>query len=185
MATTPDKPAPARPQKAAPKRKKPKAKAAKKPPHRPPHVPTDQTRAVVQALAASGHTHDEICAYLKSMAGVKDCGTREALKKHYPTELKLSKMHQNLMVRQGLYRQAVGAPSEYDTAGNKLREEVKPNVTAQIFWGKCQAGWVEPQKHEHSGPEGKPIPVNISTLTDSQLEQLIARLEPKVGTPGR
>ena len=179
MATTPDKPAPARPPKAAPKKKRRKAKAKgpKKPPHRPPHVPTPESRAVVQALAASGHTHLEIAGYLQGMMRI-NCG-KSSLEKHYKTELGLSKMHQNLMVRQGLYRQAVGAPAEFSPAGEKLREEVKPNVTAQIFWSKCQAGWVEPQRHEHSGPEGQPIPVNISSLTTRQLEQLKSRLTGK------
>lgn len=174
MATTPKKPAPKG-------RKKPaQRKAPKKPPHGPPHVPTAETRAAVQALAANGSTHKEITDYLSKMMAAR-CASEHTLRKHYATELGLAKTHQRLMVSQGLYRKAVGAPATFDKQGNKLRDEVKPEVTAQIFWLKCQANWVEPQKHEHSGPEGKPIPVNISSLTDSQLDQLIARLETKVG----
>lgn len=172
MATTPTKPAPNKGRK-EPARKKAKAKKA---PHRPPHVPTEQTRAAVQALAAMGTGQVEIANYLSKMMGVP-CASDTTLRKHYPVELGLAKTHQKLMVSQGLYRQATGAPATYDATGNKVRDEVKPNITAQIFWLKCQAGWVEPQKHEHSGPEGKPIPVNISSLTDAQIEQLLKRLK--------
>ncbi len=181
MATTPEKPAPAQPAKAT-RKKKPKRAKAKRPPNRPPHVPTDATREVVRALAATGATQAEIAAYLRGMMGIKDCGSKETLAKHYPIELSLSKMHQNLMVRQGLYRQAVGAPADYDKDHNKLREELKPNVTAQIFWLKAQAGWKDNQTVTID-PDQKPIPVSVDSLSDRQLDELEARLLGKLKKP--
>ena len=138
----------------AKKTKTKKPKRAKKPPHGPPHVPTPETRAAVQALSAAGETQAQICEYLTKMMHVK-CGSKHTLEKHYRTELDLSKTHQKLMVSQGLYRKAVGTPATYDKDGNKIRDEVKPEVVAQIFWLKTQAGWVEPSRYGGGGGDEK------------------------------
>ncbi len=129
---------------------KPRKKRRAKKQRGEPHVPTEATRAAVQALAAAGEKQDQICEYLTKMMHVK-CGSKHTLEKHYRTELDLAKTHQKLMVSQGLYRKAVGTPATYDKDGNKIRDEVKPEVTAQIFWLKCQGGWVEPSRFGNSG----------------------------------
>lgn len=134
--------------------KKPKKPAPKK--HKPakndPHVPTPETRAAVQAMAASGETHKQIADYLTHFMKV-GCGSDNTLRKHYAQELNLGKTHQKLMVSQGLFRKAVGAPAVFDAKGNKVRDEVKPEVTAQIFWLKCQANWVEPSRYTNTSDE--------------------------------
>ena len=128
-----------------------------------PHVPTPETRAAVQALVAVGEKQDQICEYLTKMMHVK-CGSKHTLEKHYRTELDLAKTHQKLMVSQGLYRKAVGTPATYDKDGNKIRDEVKPEVTAQIFWLKCQGGWVEPSRWGNGDSAGADKGLSLEEL---------------------
>lgn len=119
-----------------------------KPAHRPPHEPTQELREIVQALAALGITHDQIVEYMKFRGfGVR---SKFALTSHYAAELSSAKTHKVLMVSQGLYKKAVGAPAEFDEANNKIREEIKAEVTAQIFWLKAQAKWQEPSRFSGS-----------------------------------
>ena len=130
--------------------KKPKSK---NPPHRPPHVPTPESRAAVQALTALGTTQEQICEYLSKFMKLP-LASENSLRKHYATEIGLAKTHQVLMVSQGLYRKAVGAPASFDERGNKTRDEIKPEVTAQIFWLKCKAGWQEPPRFATGDDDG-------------------------------
>lgn len=127
-------------------------KVAKKknPPHRPPHAPTAESRAAVQAMAALGNTQAEMCDYLSKFMRLP-ISSENTLRRYYATEISLAKTHQRLMVSQGLYRKAVGAPASFDQTGNQLRAEIKPEVTAQIFWLKCQGGWVEPPRFVGAG----------------------------------
>lgn len=120
-------------------------KRKKNPPHRPPHQPTPSSRAAVQALCALGTTQEQICEYLTKFMRLP-VKSKHTLQAHYRTELNNAKTHQVLMVSQGLYRKAVGVPAEYDDKGNKIRDEIKPEVVAQIFWLKAQAKWQEPNR---------------------------------------
>lgn len=124
--------------------RKPKPKS-NNPPHRPPHVPTPESRAAVQAMAALGITQAQMCEYLSKFMKLP-IASENSLRKHYATEIGLAMTHQVLMVSQGLYRKAVGAPAQFDQTGNRVRDEVKPEVTAQIFWLKCKAKWQEPPR---------------------------------------
>lgn len=138
------------------KNAKAKAKAAEKPknpPHRPPHKPTPESRAAVQAMTALGITQEQICEYLSKFMKLP-LASKHSLLKHYSTEIGLAKTHQVLMVSQGLYRKAVGAPASFDERGNKTRDEIKPEVTAQIFWLKCKAGWQEPPRFATGDDDG-------------------------------
>ncbi len=107
----------------------------------------------MQALAANGETHKQICEYLTKMMGAR-CSSTNTLEKHYATEIGIAKTHQKLMVSQGLYRKAVGTPATFDEKGNRIRDEIKPEVTAQIFWLKCQGGWIEPSRFGGGGSSG-------------------------------
>lgn len=163
------------PESLKPAKKRRRRKKAKRPPHRPPHAPTQESKAIVRAMVANGATEDQIANYLTHMAGIP-C-SHATLAKHYQPELKTGRAHAVLTVGQSLYKKAVGAPAEYNSKGEKTRDEIKPEVTAQIFYLKARAGWRDIAAVEHSGPGGKPIPVNISSLSDTQLEQLLARLK--------
>jgi len=71
-----------------------------------------------------------------------------------------------------------------------VTKEVQPDVTAQIFWLKNRRPetWRDKQSHEHSGPDGKPIPVearyDLAKLTNEELIQLeeIVRKSSDTGT---
>lgn len=115
-----------------------------KPRHRPPHEPIPEAREIIQALAALGITHEQIIEYLK-FRGLP-IKSKSVLTRYYAEELASAKTHKILMVSQGLYKKAVGAPAEFDDQHNKIRDEVKAEVAAQIFWLKAQAKWQEPTR---------------------------------------
>jgi hypothetical protein len=93
---------------------------------RPPHSPTDQTRATVNAMAACGITQVQIARAI----GIHD----ETLRIHYRNELDLGTIEANAAVAEALFKLAVGG-----------------DVTAAIWWTKCRMGWGERQAVGHSG----------------------------------
>jgi len=100
---------------------------------RPAHRPTPENRRLVELAAAVGTPHHDIAKLIGT-------GTRQLLR-DYPDELELGKIRANVKIGGTLYNAAV-----------------KGNVTAMIFWQKCQAGWREtPQRVEHTGADGRPI----------------------------
>lgn len=109
------------------------------------HIPDDKTRATVKALVAYGVQQDEIAAYLE----ISD----RSLRTHYRRELDSGTLEANAKVAERLFKTA--------TQG-----EGRAAVTAQIFWLKTRARWQEVNRHEHSGPDGKPIPVASSQKVD-------------------
>jgi hypothetical protein len=92
----------------------------------PPHAPTDQTRAMVNAMAACGMTQVQIARVI----GIHD----ETLRIHYRRELDIGTIEANAKVAEALFKLAVGG-----------------DVTAAIWWSKCRMGWSERQAVEHSG----------------------------------
>lgn len=51
------------------------------------------------------------------------------------------------------------------------------NVTAQIFYLKCRAGWKEVTVNEHSGLDGKPIQQDVvNTVSIQCIDERIAEL---------
>jgi hypothetical protein len=93
---------------------------------RPPHVPTDQTRRLVEMMSGVGVPQMHVALFI----GISD----ETLRKHYRRELDLGAITANAKVAEALYRLAVGG-----------------DVTAAIWWSKCRMGWRERQAIEHSG----------------------------------
>lgn len=148
-----------------------------RPQNEPRHKPNDASRAAVQALNTGGFTHEQIADYLTHMMSLPI--SARGVARYYKVQLALGKMHQVLVVSGGLYRRAAGAPAQFDGQGNQLRAEVKPDLTAQIFWLKAQAGWRDHQTVTID-PGQKPIPVSIESLTDKQLEELELRLVNKL-----
>jgi hypothetical protein len=94
---------------------------------RPPHAPTDQTRATVNALAAYGVPQPQIALFI----GISD----ETLRKYYRREFDLGMIEANAKVAEALFRQAT--------------EE--GNTAAAIWWTKVRMGWRERTGTEHSG----------------------------------
>ncbi len=84
----------------------------------PQHEPTAEQRNLVRALAGYGAPQD----YIAGEIGV----SKPTLLKHYAEELNSGVAKANSLVVESLFKTAV-----------------KGNVTAQIFWLKCRAGWRE------------------------------------------
>lgn len=98
----------------------------------PPHKPTTETMAQVEALSGYGVRHDEIALYLDI--------DPKTLRKHYREQLDKGTIKANAGIARSLHKQA--------TEGN---------VAAAIFWLKARAGWREKHEVELTGPGGGPI----------------------------
>lgn len=96
------------------------------------YKPTDNDRALVNALISHGVPVDEVAAYL----GV----ARRTVQNHFKEELTRGKINANLRVSKKLFDAAMDG-----------------NTTAQIFWLKARAGWSDRSQVELSGPEGTPL----------------------------
>lgn len=80
---------------------------------------TEEDKRLVHQLSGLGITQDQICDILDI--------SRNTLTKYFSSELRKGKAQANAKVAESLFRLA--------TEGD--------NVTAKIFWLKCQAGWKE------------------------------------------
>lgn len=85
------------------------------------HVPTDEQRKYVEAMAGFGISEYDIARVI---------GTdHNTLRKHYRDELDLGAVKANTAVAKNLFRMATG--------------EGREAVTAAIFWLKTRARWSE------------------------------------------
>lgn len=131
-----------------------------------PHIPTDDTRGAVYALASFGIKPEEIAKYI----GI----SRDKLYKHYGQELSNGRTETTVQIARALYKQALAG-----------------NTQAAIFWLRTQGRWAEePQEVRHAGPDGGPIQsenvtIDTKSLTSDQLEALLrAKGEPKEAGSG-
>lgn len=132
---------------------------------RPAFTPTDENRRLVETLVACGVRQDVICSFIQDGQGKPI--SEPTLRKHFGEALAHGKSKANAAVAQSLFKNAM-----------------QGNTTAQIFWLKTQAGWKEtPQRHEHSGPEGAPVPIDLRTVDGDQLRALLSLLE-AIGSGG-
>lgn len=111
---------------------------------KPKYQPTQAQRDNVRVMAACGMPQDLICRQLPNPHSGEPID-KKTLRLAFRDELDNGMETANAMVTRSLYMKAVG--------------DGKNSVTAAIFWLKCRAGWKDPQAHEHSGPDGKPIAV--------------------------
>jgi len=109
------------------------------------HIPTDETRALVEQLSGMGTRHEDIAAYL-------GFGSKMTLYKYYKEELNLGAVKANTTIAQTLYQQAKDG-----------------NTTACMFWLKTRAGWRETQKLEVDSNVKAELSGKI-TLADLMLE---------------
>lgn len=128
------------------------------------HVPTEEMRRQVESMAGYGIPKEDIAA----VTGV----SKSVIERHYATELAQGHIKANSRVAQSLFQQATGAPAQVGPDGHVLRDEVKPNVTAAIFWTKARMGWRETTRQEHTGKDGGPIEMELSRLSDDELRTL-------------
>lgn len=81
------------------------------------HVPTDKTKAEVNALLSFGNTQAEICSYLDI--------TDKTFLKHYAEEIRTAVVRANAGVARKLYNKCM----------------VNDDLQAQIFWLKTRGRW--------------------------------------------
>lgn len=114
---------------------------------KPPHEPTERTRAEVSALYSFGIPQEDIGRYIGIDA--------KTLRKHYREELDNSVTKANAAVGRFLYQNATG---------NTLKDGASHSdcVRAAMFWAKTRMGWSETQKLEHTSPDGSMTPKDSS-----------------------
>lgn len=137
-----------------------------------PFAPSEDQRKQIEALAAYGIPQEEMCRLLVNPQTGRPIDLK-TLHKHFRAELDTGMMKANARVAESLFRQAVGAPAQYDAQGKLLRGEQTPVVTAAIFWLKARAGWKETDVHEFQGRDGGPIEIDDAR---SKLADRLARL---------
>ena len=121
----------------------------------------ETTSSHVEKLAMIGLNDDQI-------AGVEEM-SESTLRKLYNKELCQGRNKGIAAVAQNLYTQALD----------------KKNLTATLFYLKCRGRWREVHTVEHSGPDGKQIPIKTEhvILNNDQIkriaEETLRELEPK------
>lgn len=124
---------------AAKKKKNPHKKATGKR-GMPAFRPTDADRAKVEALAAFGHRHEDICKVIRNPRTGEPID-RGTLSKHFRTELETAKGEMQIELTGALSRRAL--------------DDDHPNcTTAAIFLLKTRFGFIEKQQIEHEGQIG-------------------------------
>ncbi len=109
------------------------------------HKPTEETRASVLSYAGVGVTQADIAEYLDIDA--------KTLRRHYRRELSRGKFEANALV-----------------FGRLFEECQKGNITALIFWCKCQGHWREVDRLEITGADGAAVELGRS---DKRLEEAL------------
>lgn len=140
------------------------------------HKPDDQSRKTVKAMAGYGIPQDHICVVL----GISG----PTLRRHYRSELDVAEIEANAQVAQSLFKQAVGAPAEFDADGNQIREEQKRVPAMGMFWAKTRMGWKETTRLEHGGGIANFDPEKLGELSDDELaiaEKLFGKLAGATG----
>jgi hypothetical protein len=119
---------------------------------RPPHEPSKEGRELVKLHATVGTPQDVIAGLL----GIDP----KTLRKHYREELDHSLAQANAVIGGSLFNKA--------KAGD---------IAAQIFWMKTRARWRETNVVEHTGPEGGPVQIDASKLSEQAMRELLAASE--------
>jgi hypothetical protein len=109
--------------------------------HRPPHKPTEETKAKVESLSSYGVPE-------KSIARLIGLGSKNTLRKHYVIELETGNAKFQAMLGQTAARVALGSAAEYfpvghPNAGKLAKAEVLPNTSMLIFFLKTRLGLQE------------------------------------------
>ncbi len=132
---------------------------------RPPHVPTKKMRKKVEMLAAGGFTQDEIGLIIDL--------SENALKRHYPHELRVGLLKADAAVAENLYRMASGTGPE---AGRTA-----------IFWMKVRRRWHEVQRVIHGyDPETIAAFVkNVVTMLRRELPDCCPGCKTKLDLPAK
>jgi hypothetical protein len=112
-------------------------KKKKKKVGRPAYKTKPKDRAQVKTMVGYGIPLADIASVLSICTNT--------LNRHFKDEIATGKTFANTQVAQALFKNAIGTPLETkDDKGRVISKQERPgNVVAQIFWMKCQAGWVD------------------------------------------
>ena len=125
---------------------------------------------MVELLSGYGLPQEHICTLVTKPDGKPiDLKT---LHKRFRTELDRGIAKALSAVAQTLHQSAVGAPAVYDDKGRMLRDEVKPDKTAQIFIAKARLGFKERSVQEQTGEGGGPVKHVLAIFPPGALEGL-------------
>jgi hypothetical protein len=124
-----------------------------------------QARALVEALAGFGYTHDAIGSMMDPPCG------RTVLLENYRDVIDQAVVTFKARVEGTLARMALGLP-EVRVGKKLIQKEVPPDKTMLIFLLKSRFGYRDSQRHEITGLEN----LNLENMTDAQLDQLATRL---------
>lgn len=152
--------------------------------------PTDEQRRQVEALAAFGMPQDQMLALVVNPETGRPIDLK-TLHRAFRIELDTGMIKANAKVAESLFTQAVGAPAQFDSAGNMIRAEQQRVVSAGIFWAKTRMGWRETSIHQHEGKQGGAIQMldaaALANMTEAEIEALesvLDRLTQPTGAPG-
>lgn len=119
---------------------------------RPGFVPTAELRTKVEAWAAVGVNHIDICMLLQgSVAKPIDPKT---LRKHFRYELDTGAIRANAAVAGNVFRKATS--------------DRRDSMAAAKLWLTTRAGWKATDALEVSGPNGAPIQTETTALTTEE-----------------
>lgn len=118
------------------------------------YKPTNEQRALVQALASTGIKQDDIALVLNI--------SKVTLNKYYRAELDTAAHKANAKVAQSLYNQAISG-----------------NTAAAIFWLKIRAGWTEKSVTENINKNIN-INNNVSDISDDELDNELLKYGIKI-----
>ena len=111
-----------------------------------PHVPTDKTKAEVNALLSFGNTQAEICSYL----GITD----KTFLKYYSEEMRTAVVRANAGVARKLYNKCM----------------VNDDLQAQIFWLKTRGRWRTTDLEVKDGVSAEQIAEVVKRVADINKE---------------
>lgn len=101
--------------------------------------PTDEQRKFVELAVTNGASHWQISRMLENPHTGKSISVG-TLEKIFADELKTGHVRQRLATSQAIFKQAVGAPAEYDEDGNMLYPPQAPSLPAAIWYEKSRFG---------------------------------------------
>lgn len=101
--------------------------------------PTEEQRKFVELAVTNGATHWQIAKMIENPHTGRHIGTNY-LEKLFADELKTGHVRQRLATSQAIFKQAVGAPAEYDKDGNMLHPPQAPSLPAAIWYEKSRFG---------------------------------------------
>jgi hypothetical protein len=148
------------------------------------YFPTAEDRQSVERMAGLLAPYDEIAAAMRI--------SKDTLERHYFEELARGSLMGKIGARRTVMAYVRGAPAEYDSQGNLIREEVKPDPAMIRFFARTKLGYVEEYKLR-TGPN---LPetlddYDLTQLSDAEFEQLGVLLDktrqgpvPAEGPPG-